>query len=92
MHRLQISVEKGQYDWLQERARCLGVSIAEVIRQMVDHEAEEDEAGDAETFLALAGTAEDRYPLINGQPVSANVDLYLAHHELEKRCSPAKQT
>ena len=90
MHRLQISVEKRQYDWLQEHARRLGVSIAEVVRQMVRREAEEDEAGDAETFLALAGTAEDRYPLVNGPPVSANVDLYLAYHELERRCAPAK--
>lgn len=47
VHRLQISLEKGQYDWLQERACRLGVGIAAVIRQIVRREAKQAEAGDA---------------------------------------------
>lgn len=40
MHRLQISLPRDQMHYLQERARRDGSSAAEIIRQMIQCEAE----------------------------------------------------
>ena len=40
MHRLQISLPQSQAQFLAERARRDGVSIAEVIRQLIRREEE----------------------------------------------------
>lgn len=35
MHRTQISLESGQYEWLVAESRRRGVSLSKLIRQMV---------------------------------------------------------
>ena len=77
MHRLQISLPEWQVQFLTARARRDGVSIAEVIRQLVEREAA---AGDASTdsLWEIVGLAEDHGPLVYGIPVSERPDLYLA--------------
>lgn len=79
LHRLQISLPHWQAQFLAERARRDKVSLAEVIRRMIQHEAEAGPtAGDADSLMALAGLAEDRGPLVGEAPVSERPDLYLA--------------
>jgi hypothetical protein len=51
MHRLQISLPTWQVEWLRERAREQGVSVAEVIRQMVQREADSSSAGEGDEGL-----------------------------------------
>ena len=45
MHRLQISLPNWQHQFLVERARRDGVSVAEVIRLMIEREAKSPAAG-----------------------------------------------
>ncbi len=77
MHRLQISLPQWQVQFLTERARRDGVSVAEVIRQLVQRESEAQPKGEPDSLWAIAGMAEDANPLINGIPVSENPELYL---------------
>jgi hypothetical protein len=77
LHRLQISLPESQVDFLAERARRDGVSIAEVVRQLVAR-AEAEGTSDADSFLGIAGIAEETGPILRGKPVSEKVDLYLA--------------
>ncbi len=78
MHRLQISLPEWQAQYLAERARRDGVSIAEVIRRLVYRESQATAAqSSAETLWELAGLAEDHGPLTDGTPVSENPELYL---------------
>ena len=78
MHRLQISLPEWQSQFLAERARQQGVSIAEVLRRLVRREAEsaDDEAA-ADSLLDIAGIAEDHGPLLQGVPVSESPERYL---------------
>jgi hypothetical protein len=79
MHRLQISLSTPQVDYLSERARRDGVSLAEVVRRLVAREANADRSGRASDSLwNIAGIAEERENLVRGTPVSERVDLYLA--------------
>ena len=79
MHRLQVSLPEWQVQFLTARARRDGVSIAEVIRQLVEREAATP-ASDAGTdsLWEIVGLAEDHGPLVYGIPVSERPDLYLA--------------
>ena len=77
MHRLQISLPRWQARFLAERARRDGVSIAEWVRQLVRRESAEPRGDARESFMRLAGIAEDRGPLLQGTPVSEDPDLYL---------------
>ena len=79
MHRLLRSLPGWQVQFLTARARRDGISIAEVIRQLVEREAAMS-AGDAKTdsLWEIVGLAEDHGPLVNGIPVSERPDLYLA--------------
>jgi hypothetical protein len=77
LHRLQISLPESQVDFLAERARRDGVSIAEVVRQLVAR-AEAEGTSNADSLLTIAGIAEERGPILRGKPVSEKVDLYLA--------------
>ena len=76
MHRLQISLPEWQVQFLSDRAQRLGVSIAEVIRQMIQAETEAT-VGSVDSIWEIAGIAEDRGSLIEGVPVSERPDLYL---------------
>jgi hypothetical protein len=80
MHRLQISLPKDQYRYLRDRARRDGVSAAEVIRQLLEREqsAMTITQADIDSALSIVGIGRDDGPLIDGLPVSENVDLYLA--------------
>ncbi|MCP3960408.1 MAG: hypothetical protein GY719_21395 [bacterium] len=78
MHRLQISLPEWQAQYLAERARRDGVSIAEIVRRLVERES--TAAADprsADALWELAGMAEDHGPLLDGTPVSENPELYL---------------
>ena len=77
MHRLQISIPEWQAQYLADRAKRTGVSIAEIIRRLVKQEAELPVDHGAEKIWELAGLAEDHGPIIDGIPVSEKPELYL---------------
>lgn len=78
MYRLQISLPHWQQQFLRARARRDGVSVAEVIRVLVEREAKLATGSPAtESFLDLAGVGEDRLPLIGGLAVSERPEAYL---------------
>ncbi len=78
MHRLQISLPEWQAQYLAERARRDGVSIAAIIRRLVELESQAAaDHSSAEKLLELAGVAEDHGPLLDGIPVSESPELYL---------------
>ena len=86
MHRLQISLPEWQAQYLAQRARREGVSIAAVIRRLVKRESEA--AADhrsADTLWELAGLAEDHGPLLDGTPVSESPELYLTGAASDRR-------
>ena len=79
MHRLQISLPHPQARFLAERARLDGVSMAEVVRRLIEQEAGSVQpSSGVEGLWNIAGIAEDRGPLIDGMAVSENPELYLA--------------
>ena len=78
MHRLQISLPRRQVRFLEERARLDGVSMAEVLRRLIEREAASATyTGSVEALWDIAGIAEDRGPQIAGVAVSENPELYL---------------
>ncbi len=78
MHRLQISLPEWQVQFLTERAQQEGVSIAKLIRRLVERENEaRADLGSADALWELAGLAEDHGPLRDGTPVSERPELYL---------------
>lgn len=81
MHRLQISLPQWEMQFLEERARRDGYSIAEVVRQLIQREAAAAPAN-ADSIWEIAGIAVDEGELINAVPVSQRPDLYLAAHNL----------
>jgi len=88
MHRLQISLRKSHMQYLARRARREGASIAELIRRLVQREAEATPPRSMESLWEIVGMAEERRPLIDGVPVSEQPDLYLADavgHGLSRR-------
>jgi hypothetical protein len=79
MHRLQISLPPRQARFLEERARLDGVSMAEIVRRLIEREVESTQrSGSVEGLWETAGIAEDRGPQIDGVAVSENPELYLA--------------
>lgn len=79
MHRLQISLPQWQHQFLVQRARRDGVSVAEVIRSLIEREADTRErSGTEDSVMSIAGIAEDSGPLIDGIPVSRAPHLYVA--------------
>ena len=79
MHRLQISLPPWQAQFLSQRARRDGASMAEVVRRLVQREAEAARAaGSTDGLWEIAGIAEDRGALVDGVAVSENPELYLA--------------
>jgi hypothetical protein len=87
MHRLQVSLPKSQVDFLADRARREGVSIAELVRRLVERAAAARPPGAADSPWAIAGIADDRSPLIDELPVSERADLYLADALASKRAA-----
>lgn len=86
MHRLQISLPHGQARFLAERARLDGVSMAEVVRRLIERETESAERPrDVDGLWEIVGIAEDRGPQIDGVAVSENPELYLAKAETVSR-------
>ena len=78
MHRLQISLRKSQLQYLAKRARREGASIAELIRRMIEREAEAARPASIDSLWEIVGMGRETEPLISGIPVSERPDLYLA--------------
>jgi hypothetical protein len=89
MHRLQISLPQWQVQFLTERARREGVSVAEIIRQLVEREAKARPDAQPDSLWAIAGLAEDTNPLLDGIPVSENPELYLTAAATQQGTSAA---
>ncbi len=90
MQRLQISLTTWQYQRLAERAEREGLSMAEVVRKLLEQEVEQAREDHEADLLALAGIAHDPHPVIPGFPVSERPELYLtssdpALHRRERR-------
>lgn len=78
MHRLQISLPQWQTDFLAAQAERHGVSMAEVVRRLIEREVEAARQPVSTSSLwEIAGIAEDQGPLIDGVPVSERPELYL---------------
>lgn len=78
MHRLQISLPQWQTDFLSALASKEGVSMAEVVRRLIQREAEAArQSSGTESLWEIAGIAEDSAPLIGDVPVSESPELYL---------------
>ena len=78
MHRLQISLPESQAEFLAERARRHGMSMAEVVRQLIQREVEtSSEKRGAASLWEIAGIAEDHGSLIDEVPVSEAPERYL---------------
>lgn len=78
LHRLQISLPQWQTEFLAAQAERQGVSMAEVVRRLIQREAETTrKAATPDSLWAIAGIAEDHGPLIEGVPVSEKPELYL---------------
>jgi hypothetical protein len=79
MHRLQISLTEEQTEFLTRQAQRHRMSMAEVVRRLINREAEiaakEDGTG---SIWDIAGIAEDQGPLIDGVPVSEKPEVYLS--------------
>jgi len=89
MHRLQISLPQRQARFLGERARLDGVSMAEVVRRLIEREAAcAAPCASIEGLWEIAGIAEDHGPLIEGVAVSENPELYLTGATTGSRVKP----
>jgi hypothetical protein len=78
MHRLQISLTEWQTEFLAEQARRHRMSMAEVVRRLIEREAKTaSQERDPAAIWNIAGIAEDHGPLIEGVPVSERPELYL---------------
>ena len=86
MHRLQISLPHGQARFLEERARLEGVSMAEVVRRLIEREVDSAEPStNSENIWDIAGIAEDHGQMIEGLAVSESPESYLFGSATEKR-------
>jgi hypothetical protein len=93
LHRLQISLPRWQVQFLTERARRDKVSLAEVIRQMIQREANATPTqASVDSLMEIAGLAEDRAPLVEGIPVSERPDLYLAQLSSPRPSPPSNRS
>ena len=77
MNRLQISLPEWQARFLAELAAREGVSMAEIVRRLIQREAAAAVGTGVEAIWDLAGIAEDHGPLIRGTAVSERPELYL---------------
>jgi len=77
MQRFQLSIRKEHAEFLATRAMREGVSMAEVVRRLLDVEARWDSPEGSGTIWDIVGLFKDELPLIDGIPVSEDPDLYL---------------
>jgi hypothetical protein len=78
MHRLQISLPRSQVEYLTERARREGISIAELIRRLIHRDSELISKRSVDSVWSIVGISNDAEQLIDDIPVSEDPDLYLA--------------
>ena len=78
MHRLQVCLPESQVQYLTHRARAEGVSIAELIRRLVETASKTTSGSSINSLWEIAGIGEDRDPLIDEIPVSEKPEMYLA--------------
>ena len=78
MNRLQISLPEWQVRFLADLAEHEGVSMAEIVRRLIQREAAAMAPTGTEAIWDVAGIAEDHGPLIQGTAVSERPELYLA--------------
>jgi hypothetical protein len=90
MHRLQISLLQPQLQYLADRARREGISIAELIRRLVQRESEVLTPRSKNSLLEIVGIGKDPGSLIDGIPVSEQPDLYIYEKSFSYP-SPAKK-
>lgn len=83
MHRLQLSLQEEQAQYLAMRAEREGVSMAEVVRRLLDDEARQDAMAGSDSIMDIVGLFTDELPLIDGIPVSDDPDLYLYGREAD---------
>lgn len=83
MHRLQLSLQEEQAQYLAMRAEREGVSMAEVVRRLLDDEARQDAMAGSDSILDIVGLYTDTLPLIDGIEVSEDPDLYLYGREAD---------
>ena len=94
MRRLQISLTLSQLHFLRNQAGRGRVSIAEFLRRLIEREAAKPRKptkADYESAMSICGIADEEKPLIDGLPVSENVDLYLAEAILPRRRTKTTQ-
>ena len=77
MHRLQVCLPESQVQYLTHRARTEGVSIAELIRRLVETASKTATESSINSLWEIAGIGEDRDPLIGEIPVSEKPEMYL---------------
>ena len=56
-HRLQVTLDEDQYDWLRRRSAETGASIAELVRRAVDDSARRGTIGPEARLAVLQSTA-----------------------------------
>ena len=78
MHRLQISLAKPQVQYLTERARREGTSMAELIRRLLQRESETAKKLTVDSIWEIVGIGKGPERLINDIAVSEAPDLYIA--------------
>jgi hypothetical protein len=91
MHRLQISLMQSQLRYLADRASREGVSIAELIRRLVQRESEVITPRLKNNIVDIIGIGKDPGSLIDGVPVSEQPDLYI-YEKSASYSSPAKKS
>jgi hypothetical protein len=78
MHRLQLSLREEQATYLAERARREGLSMAEVVRRLLDEEFAAEQTDEApEAIWHICGLSADEEQLVDDIPVSERPELYL---------------
>jgi metal-responsive CopG/Arc/MetJ family transcriptional regulator len=83
MHRLQISLPEGQVRYLRHLSKRERVSIAEIIRRLVQDQVETaNRAVETNRLYDIAGIATDPYPLIDGIAVSEWPERYLVNQAI----------
>ncbi len=77
MFRLQVYLNSDQAHYLAMRAEREGVSMAKVVRRILDDRARQDAMAGSESLMDIVGLITDELPLIDGIAVSDDPDLYL---------------
>ena len=89
MHRLQVCLPESQVQYLTHRARKEGVSIAELIRRLVEDATKSSNQQGTDSLWAIAGIGKEHSPLIDGIPVSERPGIYIAD-AIQKQVRPHK--